>query len=460
MPEKQQDITRIPPQSVDSEKAVLGAMLQDDEAASRAMEILKEECFYLETHKLIFRGMMKLYSEHKAIDQLTLSDKLVQMHCLEDIGGIPYVADLINRVPSAANIEHYANIVKDKFVLRTIIKASTDMIDSAYSEENEVDQILDEAQSTVFQLKENAGSGDFFASNDIVFDVVAHIEKISQQKGDFIGVPTGFKKFDAMTCGLQKSDLIILAARPSMGKTALALTMLRNMCVDHGVTAGFFSLEMSQEAVGMRLLSMESGIDHQNIRKGNVNPDFWTQITNAASKISEAKMYFDFTANLNVLDIRSRARRLKAKIGELDIIFVDYLQIAKATVRKNDSHQLEVAMISQQLKALAKEMQLPVVALSQLSRAPEQRSGDGKPKLSDLRDSGAIEQDADLVMFIHRPFYVTKDPADEGKGEIIIAKHRNGPTGNIPLTFKDTIVRFFDAPFEQSYDSDNSEQPF
>jgi replicative DNA helicase len=235
--------------------------------------------------------------------------------------------------------------------------------------------------------------------------------------------------------------------------------MLRNMALDHDIHAGFFSLEMSQEGIAMRLLSMESGIDHQKLRRGKIPPNLWQNLQAAAGKINDSHIYFDFTPNLNVLDMRSRARRLKSRLGKLDIIFVDYLQIAHANINRNDSRQQEVAMISQQLKALAKEMNIPVVALSQLSRAPEQRGGDNYPKLSDLRDSGAIEQDADLVLFVHRQHYYSKNPDDEGKGEIIIAKHRNGPTGSVSLTFRDNIVRFFDAPFE-NYAEEAEEKAF
>ena len=287
-----------------------------------------------------------------------------------------------------------------------------------------------------------------FDMKNILHTTVEHIESLSHHHGDVVGIPTGFKQFDNITNGFQKADLVIIAGRPSMGKTALALSMMRNMSLDYNANVGFFSLEMSQEGIAMRLLSMESGIDHQQLRRGKIPPNQWEFLTTAAGKINDATIHFDFTANLNVLDMRSRARRLKSRLGKLDIIFVDYLQIAHATVRKNDSRVQEVAMISQQLKALAKELNIPVIALSQLSRAPEQRGGDGRPKLSDLRDSGAIEQDADLVMFIHRQHYYSKDPGDEGKGELIIAKHRNGPTGSVNLIFKSEIVRFFDAPYD------------
>ncbi len=454
-----QDLTRIPPQSIDSEKAVLGSMMQDDMAASRALEVLNEDCFYMDANRLIFRAMKELYSDHKPIDQLSVVEQLSRMKHLEDAGGAAQIAELINRVPTAANIEYYANIVKEKYILRTIIKTSNGMIDKAFSEEEETDIILDNAQQKIFQLRENSASQDFIDIKSILHPTVDHIEKLSQHHGDVVGIPSGFKKFDFITNGFQNSDLIIVAGRPSMGKTALALSMLRNMSIDHEINVGFFSLEMSQEGIAMRLLSMESGIDHQKPRRGRIPTSLWQNLISAAAKINDANIFFDFTPNLNVLDMRSRARRLKSRVGKIDVIFVDYLQIAHATINRNDSRQQEVALISQQLKALAKEMKIPVVALSQLSRAPEQRGGESRPKLSDLRDSGAIEQDADLVMFIHRPFYYSQKPEDEGKGEIIIAKHRNGPTGVIPLTFKDSIVRFFDAPFE-TYAEEAEEEAF
>ncbi|MCK4812778.1 MAG: replicative DNA helicase [Candidatus Marinimicrobia bacterium] len=442
-----QDITRIPPQSIDSEKAVLGSMMQDDIAASRSLEMLNEDCFYLDAHKFIFRAMIDLYAKHKPIDQLSVVEKLSQLKLIDDVGGAAVVSDLINRVPSAANIEYYANIVKDKYVLRTIIKTSNEMINKAFSEDDEPDVVLDHAQQIIFQLRENSATQDFIDIKNILHPAVEHIENLSQHHGDIVGVPTGFKKFDSITNGFQNSDLVVIAGRPSMGKTALALSMLRNMSIDHDVHVGFFSLEMSQEGIAMRLLSMESGIDHQKLRRGKIPTNLWQNLIAAAAKINDANIHFDFSPNLNVLDMRSRARRLKSRLGKLDILFVDYMQIAHATIGRNDNRQHEVAMISQQLKALAKEMNIPVIALSQLSRAPEQRGGDSRPKLSDLRDSGAIEQDADLVIFIHRPHYYSKQQDDEGKGEIIIAKHRNGPTGLVHLTFRDNIVRFFDAPF-------------
>jgi replicative DNA helicase len=454
-----QDITRIPPQSVDSEKAVLGSMMQEDVAASRAMEILKEDCFYVDAHKFIFRAMTELDAKHKPIDQLSVVEKLGKLKLLESAGGAAAISDLINRVPSAANIEYYANIVKEKYILRTIIKTSNEMIDKAFSENEETDLILDNAQQQIFLLRENSVTQDFVDIKNILHPAVEHIENLSQHHGDVVGIPSGFMRFDAITNGFQKSDLVIMAGRPSMGKTALALSMLRNMALDHDIHAGFFSLEMSQEGIAMRLLSMESGIDHQKLRRGKIPPNLWQNLQAAAGKINDSHIYFDFTPNLNVLDMRSRARRLKSRLGKLDIIFVDYLQIAHANINRNDSRQQEVAMISQQLKALAKEMNIPVVALSQLSRAPEQRGGDNYPKLSDLRDSGAIEQDADLVLFVHRQHYYSKNPDDEGKGEIIIAKHRNGPTGSVSLTFRDNIVRFFDAPFE-NYAEEAEEKAF
>jgi len=454
-----QDITRIPPQSVDSEKAVLGSMMQDSMAASRALELLNEDCFYLDAHKFIFRSMKELNDKLKPIDQLTVVEKLAQIKLLDDVGGPAVIADLINRVPTAANIEYYSNIVKEKYILRTIISTSNDMIDQAFSEDEETDTILDKAQQQIFQLRENSASQDFIDIKSILHPTVEHIENLSQHHGDVVGIPSGFKQFDDITNGFQNSDLVIIAGRPSMGKTALALTMMRNMALDHGINVGFFSLEMAQEGIAMRLLSMESGIDHQKLRRGKIPQQQWQFLIQAAAKINDANIHFDFTPNLNVMDMRSRTRRLKSRVGKLDIIFVDYLQIAHATVRANDSRVQEVAMISQQLKALAKEMNIPVVALSQLSRAPEQRGGDNRPKLSDLRDSGAIEQDADLVMFVHRQHYYSKDPADEGKGELIIAKHRNGPTGSINLTFKNEIVRFFDAPFD-SYTNQAEEGAF
>ena len=437
-----ENITRTPPQSIEAEIAVLGAMMLEPEAAFRGIELLKETDFYKESHQFLFRAIKELSKLSQAIDHLTVTEKLIQLKLLDKIGGNAAISKIVASVPTAANIEYYAQIVSDKSTLRTIIATSTKLITDAYNEDEEVGTMLDNAEQNIFSLKERTFKGDFSPMPDIIQDTIDHVDKLSHHKGEVIGIHTGFAPLDSKTSGFQPSDLIIIAGRPSMGKTALAITMARNMAVSHNYKVGIFSLEMSEQQIGLRFLSSQSGIDHQKLRQGNIPAILWNDLTKAATDLSEANIFIDDTAGLNILDIRSRARRLKNEKG-LDVLFIDYLQLAHAT-GKIDNRQHEISSISQGLKALAKELKIPVIALSQLSREVEKRGGDHKPQLSDLRESGAIEQDADVVMFIFREIIYSKDPKDEGKAELIIGKQRNGPIGEIKLFFQKNIARFYE----------------
>lgn len=450
-----EDITRTPPQSIEAEIAVLGAMMLEPTATFRGLELLDEPDFYKESHQFLFRAMKELSKNLQAIDYLTVTEKLIQLKLLDKIGGATTISKIVASVPTAANIDYYAQIVSDKATLRTIIKTSTKLITDAYNEDEEVGTMLDNAEQNIFSLKERTFEGDFNSMTNIIQDTIDHVDKLAHHKGEVIGVHTGFGQLDSMTSGFQSSDLIILAGRPSMGKTALAISMARNMAVSHNYKVGFFSLEMSEQQVGLRLLSSQSGIDHQKLRQGNIPAVLWTDLTKAASELSDANLFIDDTAGLNILDIRSRARRLKNEHG-LDVIFIDYLQLAHAT-GKIDNRQHEISNISQGLKALAKELKIPVIALSQLSREVEKRGGDHKPQLSDLRESGAIEQDADIVMFIFRKIVYSKDPEDEGKAELIISKQRNGPIGSVNLNFQKNIARFFELAYGEYQNEVDSE---
>jgi replicative DNA helicase len=441
----QENMTRVPPQSIESEMAVLGAMMLDEPAATRGIELLTEDDFYRESHQLIFHAMAVLYSESKPIDQLTVTEKLSQLKVLEKCGGAYYVSNLAEAMPTAANIDYYATIVKNKSILRHIITVSTRMVTNSYNEEEDAESILDHAQQQIYKLKARSTPTDFVAINDIVHSTIDHIESLKNHDQDVIGLHTGFIDLDKMTSGFQPSDLIIIAGRPSMGKTAISLSMMRRMAVDYKKKVGFFSLEMSNEQLVMRLLSMQSNIDHQKLRKGRVPNELWKSLIGAAAKLHESTIYVDDTPSLNILDIRSRARRLKMEKG-LDIAFVDYLQIARGMTSRSSTREQEISSISQGLKAMAKELHIPVVAVAQLNRAVDARSGDHRPHLSDLRESGAIEQDADVVMFVFREEIYSKDPEHEGKAELIVAKQRNGPIGRIPLTFEKHLTRFENAP--------------
>jgi replicative DNA helicase len=450
----QENVTRIPPQSIESEMAVLGAMMLDDSAASRGIELLTEDDFYRESHQLIFHAMATLYNENKPIDQLTVTEKLSQLKHLEKCGGAYYVSNLAEAMPTAANIDYYASIVKNKSILRHIISVSTRMVTEAYNEEEEAETILDQAQQEIYKLKSQSAPSDFVGIHQIIHGTIDHIESLKNHDQDVIGLHTGFIGLDKMTSGFQPSDLIIIAGRPSMGKTAISLSMMRRMAVDYKKKVGFFSLEMSNEQLVLRLLSMQSSIDHQKLRKGRVPNEMWGTLIDAASKLHESEIYVDDTPSLTIMDIRSRARRLKMEKG-LDIVFVDYLQIARGITSRSSTREQEISSISQGLKAMAKELHIPVVAVAQLNRAVDARSGDHRPHLSDLRESGAIEQDADVVMFVFREEVYSKDPEHEGKAELILSKQRNGPIGRIPLTFEKHLTRFENAP-AGDYDIDEA----
>ncbi|MEA1985907.1 MAG: replicative DNA helicase [Candidatus Marinimicrobia bacterium] len=445
-------ITRIPPQSIEAEIAVLGAMMLESDSAFRGIELLNEEDFYQDSHKFLYRAIKELSKLSEAIDHLTVTEKLMQLKLLDKAGGSANISKIIASVPTAANIEYYAQIVKNKSTLRTIISTSTKLISDAYEENEEVGTILDNAEQNIFSLKEQTYRGNFNDMPTIIHSSIDHIERLSKNKGEVIGIHTGFAPLDSITAGFQPSDLVIIAGRPSMGKTAVAITMARNIAVKYKYKVGIFSLEMSEQQVGLRLLSSESTIDHQKIRQGNIPSALWGNLTKAAGRLTDASIFIDDSANLNILDIRSRARRLKHEKG-LDIVFVDYLQLAHASGRI-DNQQHEISLISQGLKALAKELQIPVVALAQLNREIEKRTGNHRPQLSDLKGSGAIEQDADVVMFISREVVYSKDPEDEGKADLIISKQRNGPTGVINLRFEKNIMRFYELSRADYSDND------
>ena len=439
---------RVPPQNIEAEQAVLGAMLIDKEAIAKATEVLSADDFYREAHRVIFSAMLELYNKNEAVDMVTVTEILKRDNKLEDIGGIAYITSLANVVLTAANVKYHADIVAEKSVLRQLVRVSTEIAAMGYEANEDVGTLLDTAESRILEISNRKKKTDFTAINDVLMDSVQSIESLLQNKGGLTGLPAGFADLDKLTSGLHPSDFIILAARPSMGKTALALNIVQNVALRaHKVIGGeprsvaFFSLEMSKEQLVNRMLCAEAGIDSQRLRVGEMHDEDWTHLWDACDTMSRAKIYIDDTAGITAMDMRSRARRLKAEHG-LDLIVVGYLQLMQGSGKRNYSgdRQQEVSEISRSLKALARELDVPVLALSQLSRSVESRQVK-RPMLSDLRESGSLEQDADIVAFLYREDYY--NPETENKHtELIIAKHRNGPVDTVNLFFQKQFTKF------------------
>lgn len=430
---------RIPPQNVEAEQAVLGAMLLSHDAVIVAMEKLQSQDFYRDVHRIIFEAMEHLHRENKEIDVITLPDELKRMKKLDDVGGLEYVLNLPNLVGSAANIEYYANIVAEKALARNLISTCTELTTEAYDGQKETEALLDDAERRILQLSDTKNRGDFASVGAVVEVTLDKITKLYENKAGLTGLPTGFRDLDRMTSGLQPSDLILVAARPSMGKTAFTLNIAQNVGVRQHKTVAFFSLEMSQEQLVQRLLCQIAHIDSQKLRTGQLNSDEeWTRLTDACDKLYESPIYIDDTPGISVAEMRSKVRRLKSEHG-LDLIIVDYLQLMQG--RNAESRQQEISEISRSLKALARELKVPLIALSQLSRSVESRQ-DKRPMLSDLRESGALEQDADIVSFLYREDYYDKETENQHITEVILAKHRNGPVGSVKLYFKNEFTLF------------------
>ena len=430
---------RIPPQNVEAEQAVLGAMLLSHDAVIVAMEKLQSQDFYRDVHRIIFEAMEHLHRENKEIDVITLPDELKRMKKLDDVGGLEYVLNLPNLVGSAANIEYYANIVAEKALARNLISTCTELTTEAYDGQKETEALLDDAERRILQLSDTKNRGDFASVGAVVEVTLDKITKLYENKAGLTGLPTGFRDLDRMTSGLQPSDLILVAARPSMGKTAFTRNIAQNVGVRQHKTVAFFSLEMSQEQLVQRLLCQIAHIDSQKLRTGQLNSDEeWTRLTDACDKLYESPIYIDDTPGISVAEMRSKARRLKSEHG-LDLIIVDYLQLMQG--RNAESRQQEISEISRSLKALARELKVPLIALSQLSRSVESRQ-DKRPMLSDLRESGALEQDADIVSFLYREDYYDKETENQHITEVILAKHRNGPVGSVKLYFKNEFTLF------------------
>ncbi|MFV0314336.1 MAG: replicative DNA helicase [Anaerotignum sp.] len=438
--EKQNETIRgVPPHDETAEQAVLGSMFLDREAASVALEILSGDDFYRPDHKMVFEAAEELYRVASPIDLVTVKNKLEEKGVFEQVGGVPFLAMISTAVGSSVNVRHYAAIVEEKSVLRRLIRTAGNISQLSFEGKESINSIMDQAEKGIFDIMQKRHSEEFHHIRDIAVDSIEKIEDIYRSKGKLTGVPTGFADFDAKTAGLQKSDLVLLAARPSMGKTAFALNIIQNAAIRSNVPVAVFSLEMSREQLVNRMLCSEAMLDAQKMRTGELNDSDWEDLIRTMGPLSQAPIFIDDTPGISPMDVRSKCRRLKAERG-LGLIVIDYLQLMSGN-GKNDSRQQEISEISRNLKAIAREMEAPVIALSQLSRACEQRS-DHRPMLSDLRESGAIEQDADVVAFLYRDEYYFPETEKKNQAELIIAKQRNGPTGTVDLTWLGQYTKF------------------
>ena len=429
----------LPPQNLEAEMAVLGSMLLDENAIGVAVETIRVNSFYKDSHRKIFEVILSLFNNSKAVDLITMTDELKRLGILEEIGGVSYLTELANSVPSAANINHYVTIVKEKGILRSLITNATKIIHSCHQREGNVSELVDEAEKLIFEVSENRTHTTFVPLKEIIKDSIETIDRLYQNKAHVTGIPTGYVDFDLKTAGLQPSDLIIIAGRPSMGKSALVLGIAEHAGVIAKVPLAIFSLEMAKEQLVQRMLCSHARVDANKVRTGYLAASDWPHLTAAAGKLSEAPIFVDDTAGISVMELRAKARRLKAS-HDIKLIVVDYLQLMQGS-GFTESRQQEISDISRSLKALARELNLTVIGISQLSRSVENREGH-RPQLSDLRESGAIEQDADLVVLILREEYYNPTPENEGIAEIIIAKQRNGPVGSFKLTFLKEYTRF------------------
>ncbi len=439
---EEKEILKVPPRDINAEEAILGCMLFDKEGLAKGIENINAEEFYKPNSKVLFEAMKALYNSNSPVDAITIGDKLNQMGVIEKIGGIEYLAKISNTVFTSSKIESYIEIVKNAYIRRRLIKISNEIEQASFRGEASVNQLIELAEKSIFSVVENIRSTEFADISDILVSAISKIELLANSKGAITGVPTGFMDLDKETSGFQKADLILLAARPSMGKTALALNIAQNMAIKYDKKVAIFSLEMSKEQLINRMICSEALIDSNKLRTGDLNSGDWKKLIESVPILSKASIYIDDTASISVTELRSKCRKLKIEKG-LDIIFIDYLQLMVSGSR-SENRQQEVSEISRTLKAIARELNVPVVALSQLSRGVESRQ-DKRPMLSDLRESGAIEQDADIVSFLYRDEYYNNDTEHKNIAELIIAKQRNGPTGTVKLTWLSKYTKFGDT---------------
>jgi replicative DNA helicase len=438
----------VPPQNIEAEQAVLGAIFLEPSTLTQASESLIPEDFYRSSHQKIFNVMLNLGDKGKAVDLITVTEELSAMKELEDVGGVSYLSELAGSVPTAANIEYYAKIVEEKSLLRRLIRTATTIAQDGYAREDEVDALLSEAEKNIMEVAQRKNAGAFHDIKDVLVRAYDNIELLHNRTEDVTGIPTGFADLDEMTAGFQRNDLIIVAARPSVGKTAFALNIAQNVATKTDENVAIFSLEMGAEQLVMRMLCAEGNINAQNLRTGSLTDEDWRKLTMAMGSLSNAGIYIDDTPGIKIGEIRSKCRRLKQEHG-LGMILIDYLQLIQGSGRSGENRQQEVSEISRELKGLARELEVPVIALSQLSRGVEQRQ-DKRPMMSDIRESGSIEQDADIVAFLYRDDYYDKESENKNIIEIIIAKQRNGPVGTVSLAFVKEYNKFVNL--ERRYD--------
>ncbi|ACV65012.1 replicative DNA helicase [Desulfofarcimen acetoxidans DSM 771] len=432
-------LDKIPPQNMEAEQSVIGSVFLDKEAIYKVMRIISPDDFYSESHKLIYEVILDLNDNSAAIDLLTVTESLRQRGHLDKIGGVTYIASLPGMVPTSANVEYYAKIVEEKSLLRTLISLASRIANMSYEGSENAQRLMDEAERMILELSSRRSASAFTPIKEILLKILEYIDYLSENKGAVTGVSTGFVDLDSICSGFQKGDLMILAARPSMGKTSLGLNVAQHAALHRKIPVAFFSLEMSKEQLVQRMLCAEAMVDQHKLRIGNLKEEDWEKINNTAAKLSGIPVFIDDTPAISIRELRAKARRLQAEHG-LGLVVIDYLQLMQAG-KKTDNRQQEIAEISRSLKSLAKEMKVPVLALAQLSRSVEQRQ-DKKPLLSDLRESGSLEQDADMVMFIYRDEYYNAESEKKGIAEIIVAKQRNGPTGIVELGFLKEYTRF------------------
>ena len=434
------ELGKVPPHDEDAEQAVLGSMLTDNDAVMAAVEVLKEDAFYREDNKIIYQAILNLYSKSEPIDIITLKDELESMGKFEQVGGFEYLASLPDKVPTTANVQKYIKIVEEKSVLRNLIKTANEIIELGYNPTEDVEDIMDGAEKKIFDIMQSKNTKSYTPIKDVLVESFTNLEKLYNQKQHVTGVPTQFYDLDDKTAGLHGSELILVAARPAMGKTAFALNIATNAALRANVPVAIFSLEMSKDQLVNRMLCSEAMVDSNKVRTGKLDEEDWTKLAEAIGPLSEAGVYIDDTPGISVMEIRTKCRKLKME-KNIGLVVIDYLQLISGSNKRNGSREQEISEISRSLKVLAKELNVPVIALSQLSRAVEQRD-DHRPMLSDLRESGAIEQDADIVMFLYRDDYYNKESEKKDIAEVIIAKQRGGSTGTVELLWMGNYTKF------------------
>ncbi len=435
------DLGKVPPHDIEAEQAVLGCMLTDKDSVIAAVEVLKEDYFYREDNKLIYSAILSLYAKSEPIDIITVKAELAELGTLDRVGGLGYLAELPERVPTTANIEKYINIVEEKAILRRLIKSANELVSLGYDESEDVTDIMDMAEKKIFDLSQSKSTRGYTQIKDVLVSTFEQLEKLSNQKGYVTGLTTGFNDLDRKTSGLHGSDLIILAARPAMGKSALAINIATNAALKAKVPVLIFNLEMSKEQVVNRILASEAMVDNSKLRTGKLEDNDWVKLAEASGFLSEASIYIDDTPGISMMEIRSKCRKLQVDKG-LGLVVIDYLQLVQGSGKRNMNREQEISEISRNLKIMAKELNVPVIALAQLSRAAEQRKDGHRPMLSDLRESGAIEQDADIVMFLYRDDYYDENSENRNTAEVIIAKHRGGSTGTLNLAWLPEYTKF------------------